>query len=332
VRRSRWAPQHRTEDPPTEDPYRGDALTARRPPSRVVVRVPAKINLCLCVGPLRDDGYHDLQTVFSAVALFDEVEVAAAERLTVAVSGEGAAEVPTDTGNLAARAVELLARATGAPSEVAVTLRKGIPVAGGMAGGSADGAAALLACDALWGTGLTRDELSGLAARLGSDVPFALHGGTALGTGRGERLTPVLDAGSWHWVLALAEGGLSTPAVYGELDRRRATGPVTVASEPGPVLQAVRSGDPRQLGAALSNDLQPAALALRPGLRRVLDAGLELGALGGLVSGSGPSVAFLAADADAAAGLAAALAGQGVCRTVRCATGPALGARVVERD
>ena len=229
----------------------------------MVARAPAKINLHLSVGPLRPDGYHDLTTVFSALALYDEVAVTPARALTVEVSGEGAADVPRDRSNLAARAVELLAAHTGNDPAVAVEICKAIPVAGGCAGGSADAAAALVACDALWGTALSRDDLAGLGAQLGSDVPFALHGGTCLGTGRGERLTAVLGQGAYSWVLALAAGGLSTPGVYAELDRLRATGPVTVAGDPAGTLAALRRGDPVALGRALSNELQAAALSLQ---------------------------------------------------------------------
>jgi len=303
-------------------------LPARRPLDRVVVRSPAKLNLHLTCGPLRADGYHGLTTVFQAVSLWDELVVTRGEALTLSVTGEGAGELPVDERNLAVRAVRLAAQATGCDPSLTLSLTKAIPVAGGCAGGSADGAAALVACDALWGSGLTREELAGLAAQLGSDVPFALHGGTALATGRGEHLTPVLVEGTQSWVLAVADGGLSTPAVYGELDRQRETGPVQVAGDPAELLQALRSGDPVAVGRALSNDLQAAALALRPSLQRVLDAGLELGALGGVVTGSGPTVALLARDAAQAAALAQALAGAGVCRTVLLAEGPAAGARV----
>jgi 4-diphosphocytidyl-2-C-methyl-D-erythritol kinase len=220
----------------------------------------------------------------------------------------------------------------GRPADVALSITKAIPVAGGLAGGSADAAAALVACDALWGTGMSKDGLAALAARLGSDVPFSLHGGTALGTGRGERLTPVLARGSFSWVLALAEGGLSTPSVYGQLDLQRETGPVRVVSEPSAVLAALRSGDAAALGRALDNDLQPAALSLAPHLRRLLAAAADLGALGCVVSGSGPTVALLARDPDAADELAASLAAEGVCRAVRRADGPVPGARIVEAD
>jgi len=294
-----------------------------------VVRAPAKLNLHLSVGPLRADGYHELTTVYAAVSLFDELTLERAGALRIEVRGEGAAEVPVDESNLAVRAVRLLAQETGNDPAVSLVLDKGIPVAGGCAGGSADAAAALVGCDALWGTGLTRPELAALGARLGSDVPFSLQGGTALGRGRGEHLTPVLGRGAYAWVLALADGGLSTPAVYAELDRLRETGPVTVAGDPADVLAVLRTGDARALGHALSNDLQAAALSLRPGLRDVLDAGVRLGALGALVSGSGPTVALLARDRGHAAELEHALAATGTCRSVRCAEGPVPGARVV---
>lgn len=294
----------------------------------MVVRAPAKVNLHLSVGELRPDGFHDLTTVYHAVGLYDELTAANGDGLTLRVRGEGAADVPVDAGNLAVRAAVLLASETGHEAAVALTLDKAIPVAAGCAGGSADAAAALVACDALWGTGLSRDELAGLGARLGSDVPFSLHGGTALGTGRGERLTPVLGNGTYSWVLAIAAGGLSTPAVYAELDRLRCSGPVTVVGDPAAILTALRSADPLALGRALSNDLQPAACSLVPGLRRVLAAGRELGALGGVVSGSGPTVALLARDPAHAATLAAGLTKKALCRSVRVADSPASGARV----
>jgi 4-diphosphocytidyl-2-C-methyl-D-erythritol kinase len=301
----------------------------RAPVTTVTVRAPAKINLHLTVGPLRQDGYHELKTVFHAVGLFDELTVREADALSLVVQGDTAEGVPTDQSNLAVRAVQLLAAETGRDPSVSLLLHKGIPVAGGCAGGSADAAAALVACDVLWGLGLTKDELEVYASRLGSDVPFALHGGTALGTGRGERLTPVLGAGTYAWVLALPEEGLSTPAVYAELDRLREEGPPRVAGDPAGVLSALRGGAAKALGQALGNDLQAAALSLRPELGRILEVGTALGALGGLVSGSGPTVAFLARDEGHAAALAAALPDEAPCASVRVATGPVHGARVV---
>ncbi|MCW2681876.1 MAG: ispE [Frankiales bacterium] len=294
------------------------------------MRAPAKLNLHLSVGQKRADGFHDLKTVFQAVGLYDDVELVRADALSVTVSGEGADEVPLDDTNLAVRAVHLIADRTGNDASLAISIRKGIPVAGGCAGGSADAAAALVGCDALWGTGLSKDELAALGARLGSDVPFSLHGGTALGTGRGEQLTPVLGQGSYSWVLALTAGGLSTPAVYGQLDKQRETGPVGVVRDPADVLSALRQGDAVALGRALGNDLQSAAVALKPALRLLLETGRDLGALGAIVSGSGPTVALLARDEGHAVALAASLAGQGVCSAVRRADGPVAGARVVE--
>ncbi len=298
------------------------------------VRVPAKVNLHLGVGLVRPDGYHELETVFHAVSLYDDVFAAPADDISLTIDGEGAADLPTDEDNLAVRAALALAEYTGVDEGVRLRLRKGIPVAGGMAGGSADAAATLVACDALWHTGIPRDELLEIAASLGSDVPFSLAGGTALGTGRGERLMPVLAPVRRHWVVAVADGGLSTPQVYGELDRLRAAanGPHPVGPAEG-LVAALRSDDPEELASALANDLQPAAVSLRPSLRQTLGAGIEEGALAGIVSGSGPTCVFLAADADDAVTVAAALAGRGVCRTVRTAYGPVPGARIVsERE
>jgi len=286
----------------------------------VTVRVPAKINLQLSVGPLRPDGYHGLVTVFHAISLFDEMTVAAAGADSVTVSGEGAGQVPQTGDNLALRAVRALRddqRRRGAVpgDQVAVTIGKRIPVAGGMAGGSADAAAALVACNELWDAGLSPAELCEVAAGVGSDVAFAVLGGTAVGRGRGEQLTPALAGpGQYHWVIALADGQLSTPAVYGALDRMR--GDASVA-------------EPELSAAAISNDLQAPAVSLFPALRKTLSAGREFGALGALVSGSGPSCYFLAGDADQATELAVALSGAGVCRSVARATGPAAGASVI---
>jgi 4-diphosphocytidyl-2-C-methyl-D-erythritol kinase len=317
----------------------------------VTVRVPAKINLQLAVGPLRPDGYHGLVTVFHAVSLFDEVTVAPAAADSVGVSGEGAGIVPEDGDNLALRAVRALRAAVaergtasgsaalgsagagaGEADGVSVTLAKRIPVAGGMAGGSADAAAALVACNELWGTGLSLEELCALAGQVGSDVAFAVLGGTAVGQGRGEQLTPALAApATYHWVLALADGHLSTPTVFRALDRQRQRRAVPEPELSSELMSALRAGNPVRLGAALSNDLQEPALTLFPALRKTLDAGLEAGALGALVSGSGPTCFFLAGSAEDATELAVTLSGAGVCRSVATATGPAAGACVISR-
>jgi 4-diphosphocytidyl-2-C-methyl-D-erythritol kinase len=317
-------------------------------PVGVRVRAPAKINLALCVGPPRQDGYHPLATVYQAVSLYDEVHAAWAEpgEYTVSVSGEGADLVPTDETNLALRAARLLARTYGEGDSLGagLSIKKSIPVAGGLAGGSANGAAALLACAVLWDLDVGLEELTVLAAELGSDVPFALLGGTALGSGRGEHVVPVLARGGYHWVLAFGHHGLSTPAVYRRHDQMgaRKAGPANAGKRPHDVggrawapevppalMNALRGGDPAAVGAALVNDLQPAALDLQPRLRQVLEAGVEYGALGALVSGSGPTCAFLAASEAAAVELSVALSADGQCRAVRRATGPVTGARVI---
>lgn len=301
-------------------------------PRPVTVRAPSKVNLHLGVGDLREDGYHELTSVFQALSLSDDVVVADADALSVRVRGTDVAEVPTDRTNLVWRAAELLARRAGRSPDVAITIVKGIPVAGGMAGGSADAAAALVGLNDLWRLGLDRAELFALGAELGSDVPFTLHGLTALGTGRGEKLLPVLSRNSFHWVLALAKGGLSTPAVFRELDRLRAEGNPPRLGGAEDLIQALASGDAAKLAPLLGNDLQPAALSLKPELRRTLRAGTTAGALAGIVSGSGPTCAFLCADADAAVAVGAELAGAGVCRTVRVAHGPVPGARIVDDE
>jgi 4-diphosphocytidyl-2-C-methyl-D-erythritol kinase len=304
------------------------------PTGSVTVRVPGKVNLYLAVGDRRDDGYHELTTVFHAVSLLDEVTVSNADVLSLELAGEGAESLPTDDRNLAWQAAELMADHVGRAPDVAISIEKSIPVAGGMAGGSADAAAVLVAMNTLWELGVPRRDLHTLAAQLGSDVPFALHGGTALGTGRGEELATVLARNTFHWVLAFADRGLSTPAVFSEIDRLRETAGAGRdqpgrLEDPEPVLAALASGDPAELAPLLGNDLQPAALSLDPGLRRTLRAGAEAGALAGIVSGSGPTCAFLCPSAIAAVDVGAELAGAGVCRTVRVASGPVHGARVV---
>ncbi|MGW1100257.1 4-(cytidine 5'-diphospho)-2-C-methyl-D-erythritol kinase [Streptomyces sp. NPDC002455] len=295
----------------------------------VTVRVPAKVNVQLAVGAARPDGFHDLANVFLAVGLYDEVTVTPAETLRVTCSGPDAGQVPLDATNLAARAAIALAARHGIAPDVHLHIAKDIPVAGGMAGGSADGAAALLACDALWGTGATQEELLEICAELGSDVPFSLVGGAALGIGRGEQLTPVEVGGTFHWVFAVADGGLSTPAVYGEFDRLTAGTRVPEPAASPALLTALRKGDATALADALGNDLQAAALSLRPALAETLAAGTAAGALAALVSGSGPTTAFLTADEESARKVADALLASGTCRNARVAASPAPGATVV---
>lgn len=292
----------------------------------VTVRAPGKINLSLAVGPRRSDGYHPLATVFQAVSVFEEVTARPADGLGLTVSGVTGA--PVDASNLAWRAAELLAARVGMDPRVHLHLHKDVPVAGGMAGGSADAAAALVACDALWGTGQSRDDLTVLAAELGADVPFCLLGGTAVGSGRGDLLSPVLTRGRYHWALAVRRTGLSTPTVFARFDELADPG----LADPEPdrdLLAALRTGDPEELGRCLGNDLEPAALELAPGLERTIAAARGAGALGVLVSGSGPTVAALARSRRHAAAIGATLTAAGAADEVLAVTGPVPGARVV---
>jgi len=300
--------------------------------SSVTVRAPAKVNLGLSVGGPRADGFHDVATAYHAISLHDQLVAATSDELSISVTtadGVPLDDVPQDRSNLAVAAALALAEHTGVEPLVQLHVTKRIPVAGGMAGGSADAAAALVACDALWQTGLSRSELLEIAAGLGSDVPFSLVGGTALGTGRGQVLTPVLARGRFEWVVAIAEDGLSTPAVYAECDRLRGDQVLPEPRVPDNLMAALRAGDSTALGAVLHNDLQEAACSLRPALRQTLETGEAAGALGGIVSGSGPTVVFLARSAEHALDIAVALSATGTCKSVRRAHGPVSGARLL---
>ena len=309
-------------------------MTSSATPRMVHTKAPGKINVFLKVGALLDDGYHDVAIAYQAVSLYEEVRAWEADDFSVSISGTvELSRVPTDASNIAVKAAQLLARRTGYRGGVRLEIEKHVPVTGGMGGGSADAAATLLACDALWGTALPREEMLTLAAELGADVPFAFTGGTAIGTGRGDQLSPALAKGSFQWVLALADFGLSTPEVYSELDRHRDRHaqdifPAPVApSVDADVLQALRAGDPHMLAETLYNDLQAPALHLVPSLAETLELGERNGALAGVISGSGPTVAFLAADLDSALELQIALSAARL--TVVRATGPVHGARIV---
>lgn len=296
-----------------------------------IVRVPGKINLALCVAPRRPDGYHELSSLFQAVSLYDEItaEPTTDGQITLTMHGEGSEDLPCDSTNLAVRAAELLRARHGTPElGVRMHIAKQIPMAGGMAGGSADGAGVLLACNEVWQLNRSLAELSELAADLGSDVPFLLYGGNALGTGRGEKLVVQPTPGRLEWVFALAPRGLSTPLVYQHFDEMADRGAITPSSElPADQLDALCSGDPKIVAGALRNDLQAAALELYPELAQTLASGLAAGALAGLVCGSGPTCAFLCADAPSADELAKQLAGVGQIRATRRAHGPVPGPR-----
>jgi len=299
----------------------------------VVARVPAKVNLQLSVGPLGSDGYHEVTTVFQAISLFDDVTVATAlpgSGITISITGDTAHGVPVDNSNLAIKAAQLMAKTYDLPLDLIIKLKKEIPVAGGMAGGSADAAGVIVGLDSLFELGISRDEMESVGSKIGADVPFSICGGVAIGTGRGDQITPALAKGSYNWVLALSGQGLSTPSVYQECDRLREGLSIATPQVSEPLMQALRAGDAKALGKALSNELQSAACSLRPALRLVLDVGVDYGALGGIVSGSGPTVAFLVTDDEHAMDLTVALSSSGVVSSVVRATGPAAGARIIE--
>ena len=299
----------------------------------VIARVPAKVNLQLAVGPLGDDGLHEVTTVFQAISHFDDVTVeTAAENngISIQVTGQTSTGVPSDSSNLAVKAATLMIKNYDLPNDINIKLKKEIPVAGGMAGGSADAAGVIVGLDSLFELGLSRDEMEMVGSKIGADVPFSICGGVAIGTGRGDQITPALFKGSYNWVLALSGQGLATPSVYAECDRLREGLSISTPVVSEQLMQALRAGDAKALGKSLSNDLQPAACSLRPALRLVLDVGLDYGALGGIVSGSGPTVAFLVKDDEHAMDLTVALSSSGVISSVVRASGAVAGARIIE--
>jgi 4-diphosphocytidyl-2-C-methyl-D-erythritol kinase len=295
--------------------------------------VPAKVNLQLSVGPRESDGYHQLVTVFQAISIFDDVTIKIGDQgsgIQLTVSGDQIHGVPTDASNLVVKAIDLIAEKFDIQIDVSVDIKKSIPVAGGMAGGSADAAAAIVAIDELYSLDMTREEMHEIASQLGSDVPFLLRGGTAIGQGRGDQLTAALSRGTYHWVLALSSLGLSTPAVYSECDRLRQGLDISEPQISDALMQSLLTADPSAVGKLLINDLQAAACSLRPALRLILDVGQEYGALGAIVSGSGPTVAFLVSDEEHGLDLAVALSASGVVGSVTRAFGPVHGAKVIE--
>ncbi len=298
----------------------------------VRVQVPAKINLALAVGPRRLDGFHDLTSVFQAVSVYDELTAVARTdgQIILTMSGLGSTQLPTDEQNLAVRAALLLRERRGRPEMGAnLTIDKAIPIAGGMAGGSGDAAAALLGCNEIWDLELSVDELRELGTEIGSDVPFAILGGNAVGTGRGEKLTPLPADGELNWVFALAEEGLSTPQVYRSFDQLAEAGELTpdVHLDAGS-LEALTSGDVNRCAAALRNDLCAAAVALRPALAATLAVSAE-GVLASVLCGSGPTVAFLCTDEQSANLLAEKLPEHEGIRDAIPARGPVAGPSVV---
>jgi len=302
------------------------------------VRIPAKINLHLGVGPRRPDGYHDVVTVLQTVSIFDTLRLqfegegqsmhpSARRRMRVLFTLEAddhSAEVPADAANLALVAAAQLMQHLGIDDDPAAPttrmhLTKRIPVAAGMAGGSADAAAALVGLNRLWEVDLDAEALCEVAAEVGSDVPFCVLGGSALATGTGTAVARVLTSGSVHWVVGIDRAPLATAEVYAAFDRLEPPAP----SSPDAVLQALRTGDLDALAASLHNDLEPAAIALRPELAARRDAMRAAGALATLVSGSGPTMLALVRDAGDARRLAAEV--EGHFDSVEVAASPAGG-------
>lgn len=300
--------------------------------SSVTVRVPAKINLQLAVGPREADGFHNLVTVFQAISIYDDVTITKSQPgngITIAILGDHTHGVPADSSNLAVKAAQLIADEYDFVIDAHIEVKKSIPVAGGMAGGSADAAAVIVGLNELYNLDISREEALEFGSRLGSDVPFMITGGTAIGQGRGDQLTAALSRGTYHWVLALSSVGLSTPAVYQECDRLRSGLEIAAPQTSDALMQSLLASDPKAVGLALHNDLQSAACSLRPALTLVLDVGEEYGALGAIVSGSGPTVAFLVADEEQGLDLAVALTSSGVVGSVARAYGPVHGAKVI---
>lgn len=294
----------------------------------VSARAPGKINLLLRVGPRRPDGYHDLVTCFHAVDLWETVTVTPAASTRVTITGDvNLGEVPLDDNNLVVKAARQVGHALGIDQELAIHIDKRVPVGGGMGGGSADAAAALLAANRLWNGELGPDELLAIAATLGADVPFALEGMSQIGRGNGSELSALRAMPLW-WVVVPSIEQLHTPEVYAVLDDLRAHETVTLEDAlPDGFAAAVTTGDAHALAPLLHNDLQPAAIALRPSLEQLLERGQRLGALASLVSGSGPTCVMLAADQERARAVSDGLSEDGLFSVV--VQSPARGAHLV---
>lgn len=272
--------------------------------SFVIASSPGKVNVFFAVGAFLKDGFHEVASCYQGLSLREKVAVEMAGSFSIQFAGPFAAQskelVPTDARNLVYKAgLEL--KELGAnlrPELVTFTIHKSVPIAGGMAGGSADGAAALVALNALLDAGL-EDQLPEAAAKLGSDVPFSLSGGTAIGLGRGEKLSTIESSAILHWVVTPSSEGLSTPDVYRKLDILRVEAGVDVSKieqpeVPEELIAALISGDVREVAEYMHNDLEIAAIALRPELATIIEAGRKAGALKSMVSGSGPTIAHLA--------------------------------------
>jgi 4-diphosphocytidyl-2-C-methyl-D-erythritol kinase len=287
-----------------------------------VASSPAKVNVFFAVGAFLKNGFHEVASCYQALSLREVLSVELEGRFSIDFAGPLATQskeaVPTDATNLvykAGMALKKLNLAV-APELVSFVIHKSVPIAGGMAGGSADGAAALVALDRLFDADL-EVQLPKVAAKLGSDVPFSLQGGTAIGTGRGEKLSRIETNAILHWVMTPSQVGLSTPDVYRKLDVMRTESGVDVSTleipeVPSELIAALVSGDPLEVANYMHNDLEIAALALRPELAETIEAGRKAGALKSMVSGSGPTIAHLAKNRIHAEQIANRLAGAGL--------------------
>ena len=297
--------------------------------ARVTVKAPGKINLALHVGLLEASGYHDLLSVFQAVDVWETLTAEDASEFSLTVSGDVVLdEIPLDENNLVIKAARAVQRVSGFEGAASFHIDKKVPVGGGMAGGSADAAAALVAVDSLWGTELSQVQLLELAAELGSDVPFSLEGYTQIGRGRGHLLERI-DSLPFHWVIVPQTLHLSTPHVYSTLDGMRGESAPAAPSAPSQgLVDALFTGDAQALAGELVNDLAAAAMSLAPQIQSVLDTGAKLGALAGMVSGSGPTCVFLVEDAEHQAGLVDGFETEGLYAL--SASSPARGAHLLQ--
>jgi 4-diphosphocytidyl-2-C-methyl-D-erythritol kinase len=272
--------------------------------SPVVASAPGKVNVFFNVGALGEDGFHEVASCYQALALREKVHIEHSGKLEISFHGNFAElsreKVPQDETNLVYRAAEILSnkRPNSNPQLLSFAIHKDVPIAGGMAGGSADAAAALMAINRLWSAGQD-NQLENLGVELGADVPFSLMGGTAIGLGRGEKLSRVETKKELHWVMSLSNLGLSTPDVYRKLDEIRLSQGLELKGISEPIvpvelIEAVTKGDAESLAHLMQNDLEIAAIALRPELRQIIADGEIAGALRSMISGSGPTVAHLA--------------------------------------
>lgn len=282
-------------------------------PSQVTIAAPAKVNVALYVGPPDITGFHPLLTAFQALDLWDELTASPAGTMSIDISADfDVSTIPLDRENLVWRAHDLLSEhvAPLPPTHFAITKR--IPVAGGMAGGSADAAAATIALAQLYELDTDTSNLRDICRALGSDVPFSLVGGSAVGRGRGDVLEPLRTDHPLALVIVPSDHTLSTPEVYRRLDEIRADDDVVLPDHlSDDFLHAWRAGDAEALAPLMHNDLQVAALSMLPELQRTLDDIVSLGALASMVSGSGPTVVGLARDLEHAENLAALLRERG---------------------